>query len=355
MSNSGTPNDAASASRRVRIPDVRIAGMAAALPGTLETVDMLLAQCPSDEERASLQRAAAMSGTSAHYRALPSTTSGDLCAHAAERLLDTLGWDRHSVDVLLFASVTPDDIIPPSGYALHNRLGLGKQCIVLDALMGCTAFTHGLWLASSLLSGGGPRRALVLTGDTISRATAPDDLKSRMLLGDAGTATALEFTPGAAGLCAILGTDSGGAGSITQPGRGYRPSDAPPFFQMNGVKVFTFAHAVVPKVVDALLTEASLTREEVDMFYLHQANKMINEGITRLANIPAGKAPDIIGRFANCGSASIPLLVCASADGLPEDRDARVVFAGFGVGLSWSAASTVLAPDIPRLLLHTDL
>ena len=329
--------DAFVASKRIQIADVRVAGCQAVLPRQAVSTESILSLAPDDQSRDELLRACQMSGLDMRYHAAPTTTMSDMCFEAATRLLKSLDWEPSSLDALIVATVTPDDLLPPPGYILHARLGLSKGCLVLDTLMGCSGYTHGLFLAASLLERGRFSRVLLVTGETLSRTVAPDDLKALSLLGDAGTATALEYMPGAPPMYMVLGSDGSNAHCISQPGKGYRISEADPYFRMNGVKVFTFSQGVVPKMLRATMELAEVDLENIHWFCLHQANQMILDAVARQAKLPAAKVISTIRRFGNCGSASIPLALCAERERLTAQVPCRVLLAGFGVGLSWSS------------------
>lgn len=337
--------DSFSASKRLVIPNVRVAGCQAVVPSQIISNDTLLSMAPDDKSREELLRACTMSGLNTRYHAAAGVTMSDMCLEAAKTLLQNINWQPSSLDALIVVTVTPDELIPPPGYRLHAKLGLSKGCLVLDTLMGCAGYTHGLFLAASLLEQGRFSRVLLVAGETLSRTVAPNDLKSLALLGDAGSATALEYAPGASPLYMVMGADGANADCIRQPGKGYRASDSPPYFQMNGVKVFTFSQGVVPKVLRATLELAGLEQEKIDYFCLHQANQMILDAVAKQANLPAAKVINTISRFGNCGSASIPLALCAERERLSAHASCQVLQVGFGVGLAWSSVLLRLSAE----------
>ena len=119
--------------------------------------------------------------------------TSDLCADAAERLITALGWEKQSIDVLLFVSVTPDYKTPPTSAILQDRLGLPNSTFVLDVPMGCCGFMYGINVAGDLLSAGTAKRGLVLIGDTAARMGSKNDKSRLPLFGDSGLAVALEY------------------------------------------------------------------------------------------------------------------------------------------------------------------
>ena len=127
------------------------------------------------------------------YIAPDSICASDLCRDAGERLLEALGWEKESVDVLLFVSVTGDYKTPPTSAILQDRMGLSNACFVLDVPMGCCGCMYGITVAGNLLSAGTARRALVLVGDTGLRMGSMQDKSRVPLFGDSGTAMALEY------------------------------------------------------------------------------------------------------------------------------------------------------------------
>jgi len=166
---------------------VRLAGIVASVPATVLGVDDLSRVFGEAEAR----KISESSGVVTRYVAPPNLCTSDLCAAAAEKLLEGLGWVRESVDLLVFVSQTPDYVLPPTACVLQRRLDLPKSCAAFDVNLGCSGFTYGLWMAASLLSSGGVRRALLLVGDTVTHIVSPLDRALAPLFSDAGSATAL--------------------------------------------------------------------------------------------------------------------------------------------------------------------
>lgn len=284
-------------------------------------------------------------------------TCSDLCVAAAEKLISSLGWEKESIGALIFVTQTPDYyFVPATCCHLQDRLGLPKSCLAFDMTLGCSGWVYGLGVISSLLQGGSIRRAILLAGDTCSKTADPNDSGSMPLFGDAGTATALEFTPDAGrGIQAALYTDGDGYDAIVCREGAFRtPVTAesfpgfdnghgglrPPFCgEMDGMSVFTFAISQAPKSIKALLEKFEIDKDAVDILALHQANLMINEKIIKKVKMANARYPQSMRDFGNTSSASIPLsLVTEEASALREGAP-LVVACGFGVGLSWGAVA----------------
>lgn len=287
-----------------------------------------------------------MIGVETRRRAAPDQTTSDLCQAAAETLLADLGWERDSIDALIFISQTPDYTLPATACALHGRLQLHPACAAFDVNLGCSGYAYGLWLAAKMLDGRAIQRVLLLVGDTISKTVDPDDRATALLFGDAGSATALEFDSLAAPAHFILGTDGKGERHLMMPASAYRvhrdddtrlAQRDPACLFMDGSEIFNFTLTHIPPLVNDLLALADKPREAIDAFLFHQANTFMLKHIIKKAKLPIEKAPLNMLRFGNTSSASIPLLI---ADQLPQAATRRMTLAmfGFGVGYSWAAA-----------------
>lgn len=280
------------------------------------------------------------------------TTAADLCETAAKNLLESLGWQPETVDLLVYVTQTPDFFLPGTSYVLHEKLGMSDHCLCLDISAGCSGFMHGLITCHSLLQQGRVSRALLLCGDTISRITNPRDKSTNMLFGDAGSATALEASTEDELRAVAWGSDGLGTKHLMVPGGAFRNPWHPDMLEskedehgnwrkpselfMDGAQVFNFTIKRVPPMIQSVLTEADWAIEDVDAFVFHQANKFMLEFLRKKIKIPPEKMAVCLDKYGNTSSASIPLTISS------ELRDtlkspATLVLAGFGVGLSWSA------------------
>lgn len=104
-----------------------------------------------------------------------------------------MGWEKDSIDAVVFVTQTPDYIVPATSPIIQDKLGLSKECYTLDISLGCSGWVYAMSVLSSLLQNGTMKRGLLLAGDTpvkfcskVTRCTYP-------LFGDAGTVTALEI------------------------------------------------------------------------------------------------------------------------------------------------------------------
>ena len=291
-------------------------------------------------------------GIKNRYLAPDDVCTSDLCYDAAERLIAGLGWEKESIDVLVFASVTGDYKTPPTSGILQERLGLPTSTFVVDLPMGCCGTLYAITVAGNLLSSGTAKRALLLIGDTASRMGSPKDKSRVPLFGDAGMAMALEYDTTAEDIVIDMSTLGSGYQALMTPHGGYRhPVTAESFIEedfgngiirapkdalINGMDVFSFAITKPPISVKKMLEQQGLDKDkDVDYFLIHQANKLIVDRIVKKLKLPLEKVPYDLQEFGNLGGASIPMLMTYNLADELQARPLTLVCSAFGLGLTW--------------------
>jgi 3-oxoacyl-[acyl-carrier-protein] synthase-3 len=276
-----------------------------------------------------------------------------LCYNAAEKLILDLGWNKSDIECLIFASQTPDYILPATACILQVRLGLKQEIVAFDISLGCSGWVYGLNLVSALLSTGALKKGLLLVGDTILKSCSLEDKSTFPLFGDAGTATAIEFDNGVEGLRFHLGCDGTGFKTIIIPDGGYRNIVSKSSFEitefepgikrnrqqlvMDGMNVFSFGITKAPESIRLLADHFEISLEQVDYFVFHQANMYMNEKIRKKLNLPLDKVPYSLKDYGNTSSASIPLTLCLKIGTDLANVPKTIIACGFGVGLSWGS------------------
>jgi 3-oxoacyl-[acyl-carrier-protein] synthase-3 len=261
----------------------------------------------------------------------------DLALRAAREALSACSWTADSLDVLLVATQTPDRLFPGVAFELHRRLEMRQSAVVFDINLGCSAFTHGLWVAGTLLNGLTGGRALLVNVDTMSRTLAADDYGNQVLFGDAAGATALESDPDASPMTVVLSSDGRGTEAVCLP-RSAMSADAanPATFTINGPAVLGLALRQVPRIVADLLADAGMRLEDVGLLVPHQANAFIIDKLVQRLGIDPDRVLVTMSRFGNTSSASIPLALCADTRVRSDDDLRQVMMIGFGTGFSLS-------------------
>ena len=109
---------------------------------------------------------------------------------------------------------------------------------------------------------------------------------------------------------------------------------------MDGRDVFTFTITKVPKTIKEFLSETQQNIDDFDCLAFHQANKFIQQQLTKKLKVSADKMPLCLDRYGNTSAPAIPLLL-SDLYGRDEIRGKKnILMCGFGVGLSWGVMST---------------
>ena len=332
------------------LSNIRVTGISCAVPKQSAT--------ESDLAVAFGEKAARrlVSGTGVKERRIdPGLCTSDLCFAAAERLLDDLGWERDTINHLIFISQTADYVLPATACVLQGRLNLSTDCTAFDVNLGCSAYPYGLWLAGKLMEAG--QRVLLLVGDNISMLVNADDRSTVPLFGDAGSATALEWSNemGNSEISFLLGTDGSGYKNIIVEAGGCRlPTFKDPAQRhlfMNGAEVFGFAIQGVPPLVEKTLKYAGWKPENCDDIVFHQANGFMLKHLAEKLSVPLNKVPMCLENFGNTSSASIPLTLVTERRDELRQQIRNYLLVGFGVGWSWGAAALRLGKIcVPELI-----
>ncbi|OWV24475.1 3-oxoacyl-ACP synthase [Fibrobacter sp. UWB2] len=328
-------------------PNVRIAGISAGVPQNI--ADNLH---PTEDDAVSTEYSPEdfVKTTGVKERRVSYTlTTSDLCYAAAEKLIADLNWNKEDVGAIFFVSQSPDYILPATACILQDRLGLSKECFAEDISLGCSGWVYGLSSAASILGRGTIKKALVMCGEAKARFRGPRRRRNP-LFGCCGTVTAVEFCEGHSEIMFHFGTDGSGFDAIITPEGGARNPVTTSSFdteiiegketyrlqsRMKGMDVFSFGITAAPKSVKSLAAHYNFDYLQADWFVFHQANTKMNNMIAKKLKLPMEKVPSSMYKFGNTNGASIPMTIVAELKNKAENKPAKFLCCGFGVGLSW--------------------
>ncbi len=349
---------------RWSIKNVRMAGVAAAVPKhVVKTTDFGFF---TPEEAETFNNTV---GIKSRHLGPDTMCASDMCQAAAEKLLSDLGWEKESIDVLLFESVTGDYKTPPTSCILQDRLDLSENCFCMDIPMGCCGCMYAMTVGGNLLTTGNVKRALLLIGDTALRMGSMKDKSRVPLFGDCGTAVALEYDPTASDIIVDFHTFGKGYEALMTPHGGFRHPVTPASFEyedfgngivrapihtlINGMNVFSFAISRPPKSIEAFMSDYQIDRNtDIDYFLIHQANKMIVDRIVKKLKLPTEKVPYNLEEFGNLGGASIPSLMVTRLREQLMKEEKTLLMSSFGLGLSWGTMMVKTQPMVVSELVE---
>jgi len=350
---------------KLTIGNVRVAGMAACVPSTVErNIDLPIFATPQ-----AARKVIASTGIESHRTVTEGITASDLSVKAVERLLADLGWLNTDVDCLFYVCTSRDFIAPQTACILQDRLGLRNDCFVMDLPLGCSGWIYGMSVIGSMMSHGTFRKGLLIAAETNTLNRSKKDRTVRPLFGDAATVTALEYDNGAKPMDFMFGVDGSGYQAVWTKHGGMRfPADPDSVKEqeiesgivrkgtdmvVNGMDVFAFAIKQPPKALKEMVAEFDIDIETVDYLLLHQANKFIDEKIRKSLKFPAEKVPYCLEEYGNVTSASIPLTMVSRLAVPLQGGPCHFLACGFGVGLAWATmqfhTDTVIVSQIAEI------
>ncbi len=271
----------------------------------------------------------------------------DLSSQAGLAAIQMAGWEPESIELILLATSTPDDLF---GSAAQIQANLGStKAVAFDLTAACSGFLFALITASQFLRCGSMKRALVIGGDQLSSWVDWDDRRTCVLFGDGAGAIALEATSSDQnGLLGFKMKSDGTRGQhltlkqrnehlqLTE-GNAHQIGAYLPI-QMNGQEVYKFAVREVPKILEKLLQDTQTIPKSLDWLLLHQANQRILDAVADRFEIPREKVLSNLAEYGNTSAGTIPLMLDeAVRHGLIKPGH-LIASSGFGAGLSWGAA-----------------
>ncbi len=279
--------------------------------------------------------------------------SSDMAVKAAENLFAETNINRSEIDFLIFCTQSPDYFTPTTACLIQNRLNLSNNIGALDINLGCTGFLYGLNLASGLIKTNSAKNILLLNAEEIVNNIHPQDKSSRILFGDAATATLISGGDKPSLSSFIFGTDGNKGDIMMMKAGGFRhpikQADLSEFkdefgnissaahFYMKGDDVLAFAIDVVPKVVENLLRQENLKINDIDFFIFHQANLYMLKLLRKIIEIPEEKFCVNLAHTGNTVSCTIPIALSNAIESGKAVKGNKVMLVAFGVGVSWAA------------------
>ena len=111
---------------------------------------------------------------------------------AAKKTLKDAGINPSSIDLIIVATSTPDQVFPATACNVQAELGI-NSCAAFDLQAACSGFIYALSVADNMLcSRSGYKRALVIGTEAMSRLLDWQDRSTCVLFGDGAGAIVLE-------------------------------------------------------------------------------------------------------------------------------------------------------------------
>ena len=272
-------------------------------------------------------------GIERRYISLDENTS-DLAVEASKKALSQARLSAEEIDLIIVATVTPDNFTPSTACIVQDKLG-AKNAWAFDINAACTGFIYALKLGRSLIRSGEANNALIIGAETLSKALNWEDRGSCVL-------TSTEEDCGIK--CVNVKSDGSKGDSLVIQGL---PLNSPfkdgrevskNYINMNGREIFKFATKVMEESIVEILEKENIKIEDIAAIIPHQANLRIIDYVVKRLGIPREKFITNLQNYGNTSGASIPIALCESIDEGNLKKGDNIIMVGFGGGLTWGAA-----------------
>src|SRR6476620_230922 len=231
-------------------------------------------------------------GIKQRRKAAPGEYTSMFAVRAARKAIEKARVDASDIDLLLCATVTPDQILPSTGCIIQAELGTNNAA-AMDVVAACSGFLYGLSLANSMIQTGQSKYALVIGAEILTQYVDYTDRQTCVLFGDGAGAAVLGPVEGNRGILgAKIKSDGRYEEQLFSPGGGTRKRPTAEtlaagdhFFKMRGNELFKVAVRSMAEISRDVLETSGLKSNDVDLVIPHQANQRITEAVTSKLNI----------------------------------------------------------------------
>ncbi len=277
-------------------------------------------------------------------------TVGSMGAAASRIAMERAGVSPKDVDLIVFATITPDYYFPGSGVLMQRELGM-EGIGAIDIRNQCTGFIYGISIGDQFIKTGMYKTVLVVGAEIQSTA---------MDMSDDGRAIAVIFGDGAGAVVlrsstekdrGILSTHLHADGRFAEeliikdpgssrPKRSYKEMEdlKDTFPYMNGSTVFKHAVVNLADTVGEALAANQLSKHDLDLLVPHQANYRITSYLQEKLELPKEKVVSNIHKYGNTTAASVPIALSEAWEEGRVKKGDLVCLAAFGSGFTWGSA-----------------
>ncbi|ASB69167.1 beta-ketoacyl-ACP synthase III [Bacillus subtilis] len=255
--------------------------------------------------------------------------SSHMAVAAAKNALEQAEVAAEDLDMILVATVTPDQSFPTVSCMIQEQLGAKKAC-AMDISAACAGFMYGVVTGKQFIESRTYKHVLVVGVEKLSSITDWEDRNTAVLFGDGAGAAVVGPVSDDRGILSFeLGADGTGGQHLYLNEKRHTI--------MNGREVFKFAVRQMGESCVNVIEKAGLSKEDVDFLIPHQANIRIMEAARERLELPVEKMSKTVHKYGNTSAASIPISLVEELEaGKIKDGDV-VVMVGFGGGLTWGA------------------
>lgn len=266
----------------------------------------------------------------------------DMAVKAVEQIFEKTGTTPEEIDLIVFATTTPDHVFPATANILADKLGI-RNAHGFDLNAGCSGFLYALDTASKFVECGNKKKVLVVGSDKMSSIVDYTDRTTCVLFGDAAGAVLLEPSEEEYGIIdSILRSDGFGrkylkmeAGGSINPASHATVDARQHYIFQDGRHVFKHAVSKMADVAVEMMEKHNITANELAWLVPHQANMRIIEATAERMGLDKNRVMINIQRYGNTTSATLPLCLWEWENQLKKGDN--IILAAFGAGFTWGS------------------
>ncbi len=275
--------------------------------------------------------------------------TSDMGLAAAQKALEAAQIPADSLDLILFATLTPDYIFPSTACLIQTQLGATKAAAV-DVQAACTGYLYALGMAKAFIESGIYKNVLIIAAEKLSSIVNYKDRNTCVLFGDGASAAVIssESPSGVKGLAVrdvSLGSDGQLAQLLILPAGGSRKPATHEtvdgnlhYLQMEGKEVFKHAVRRMESASKESIDKAGLKEEEISWLIPHQANMRIIEALAKRFQVPMEKVFVTIHKYGNTSASSLGIALDELMRQKTAQKGDNILLTAFGAGLTWGAS-----------------
>ena len=270
-------------------------------------------------------------------------TTSDMAFEAAKMAMGNAGIAAEDLDLIVLATVCPDNTTPSTAAKVAARLGVKVGTPAFDISAACSGFVYALTMADNMMRLGQIKTALVIGAESLSKITDWTDRNTCVLFGDGAGAIVIRAREGngTAQDVGVLSTKIYADGTHYEDLKttgGVSSTQTTGFITMDGKEVFKFAVNALTQAAEAAMEAAGVETKDVDWLIPHQANIRIIDVVGEKLGLPKEKVIVNIAGHGNTSAASIPLALSENISSGVIKKGDMVVLSAMGAGFTWGGA-----------------
>ena len=300
--------------------------------------------------------------------AIEGETVGDYAIYGIQQMLKDGVFKESEIGAIIVTTTSPDHFIPPISNIVQGKFDFDEDVVCIDISQGCCGYTVGLTYAFMTLNAMQDKKVLLIAGDLLSFKVSKRDRASRPITGDAVSISVIENSKDDNTAYCSLKNDGKDAFAVYIPAGGTRMPITPETTKeeedefgnwrgkqhlvMLGDLVFNIIINKTPEVMEELLAKSGDKMDDIDYFVCHQSSSFTLKKLAQRLEVTEQRLfNDIVPKYGNSSSATIPVTLCEHNEGMFADGGKKkVMFAAFGTGMSLGAVLMDIEKPVCKFL-----